>query len=94
MLSGWVALAGFVLGMLWYDRRNRRQVAAKALDKLFEIGNRISEEAGPLTAEDVDRAVQEYRAEKRRTEEKVTVAAEPKPPGNKAQSGKRKKRRR
>ena len=86
-LSGWVALAGFVAGMLWYDRRNKRQVAAKALDRLFEIGDRISEKAGPLTAENVDQAVHEYRAE-------VTVAAEPKPPGNKAQSGKRKKRRR
>ncbi len=55
--------------MLWYDRRNRRQVAAKAWDRLFEIGDRISEEAGPLTAEDVDRAVQEYRAEKQRVDE-------------------------
>lgn len=68
-LSGWVALAGFVAGMLWYDRRNRRQVAAKALNRPFEIGDRISEEAGPLIAEDVDRAVQEYRAEKQRVDE-------------------------
>ncbi len=35
-LSGWVALAGFVAGMLWYDKRNSRARESRSVADLLE----------------------------------------------------------